>query len=199
MSFLNWFSRKSTPAPLASTLPLDGAAPQGDQTARLRDERIDRRERLYGVVRESLLQAGVLTASFKFKVLALDEHGQQFLVMVDLAPPWGGETEWRTTLEDEIIHTAQTRHKLTITSVYWRNNVELAAPPVSVPAPLASPAPVPPAAFAPTEPGTLTASGRYEPLQADEVAAFQQALEAASRAPSAPSSVPGKVHQGKQR
>lgn len=176
MSFFNWFSRK----PQGKVAP----APAPENT-RLRDARIDRRERLYGVVRTSLVQAGVQTSSFKFKVLALDDQGQQFLVMVDVASPWGGDAGWRARLETQVIETAQTQHGLVITSVYWRNNAELVAAPPSMPASLSGPE------VGLSDRVTLAGGvGRYEPLQDDEVAAFQKALEAASRLPS----VTGKIH-----
>lgn len=179
MSWLNRFSRKPRPAPGPE------AGPGSDQEAQLRDTRIDRRERLYGVVRAALVNAGVLTASYKFKVLALDEHGQQFLVMVDLAPAWDAQAEWRSHIESQIIDSAQVQHGLVITSVYWRNNADLAAAPASAPAMHSGADSLP----SQLEAGATTAS-RYEPIQADEVVAFQRALEEASRAPS----VPGKIH-----
>ncbi|MBC7683230.1 MAG: hypothetical protein H7172_12950 [Ferruginibacter sp.] len=183
MSFLSWFSRSkpTTPTDAAAT-PAPAVVPD---PARLRDVRIDRRERLYAVVRTALVQAGVQTASFKFKVLALDDQGQQFLVMVDVAPPWGADPGWRSHIEAKVVQTAHAQHGLVITSMYWRNNPELLAAPPSVPAPLSGPE------FGPSDRVTLSGGvGRYEPLQDDEVAAFQQALEAASRLPS----VPGKIH-----
>lgn len=178
MSLLNWLSRKPK-------TDVDVAAVRMPDSAALRDARIDRRERLYAVVRTSLVQAGVQTTSFKFKVLALDDQGLQFLVMVDIAPPWGGDAGWRSRIEAQVVQTAQTQHGLVITSVYWRNNAALVAAAPSVPATLSSPD------AGPSDRVTLSGGvGRYEPLQDDEVAAFQKALETASRLPS----VPGKVH-----
>ena len=51
-----------------------------------------RRELLYAVVREAMVRAGVLSSSYKFKVLSLDPRGRQFLVMVDLAHGAGSDT-----------------------------------------------------------------------------------------------------------
>ena len=187
MSWLNWFSRKSPPvpgAPASSAFP-ERTGSDSQLDSRLRDTRIDRRERLYGVVRASLIEAGVLTSNYKFKVLALDDQGQQFLVMVDLAPSWTAMADWRTDIESKIIHAAQAEHGLVITSVYWRNNADLATLPMSRPGVLSSPD-----TTEPSQPATLASGARYEPIQADEVAAFQQALEAASRMPS----VPRKIH-----
>ena len=107
MSLLNWFSGK----PQAEAVP----TPTLDAT-KLRDARIDRRERLYAIVRTSLVQAGVQTSSFKFKVLALDDQGQQFLVMVDVANSWGGDAGWRSRIETQIVQAAQAQHGLVITA-----------------------------------------------------------------------------------
>lgn len=183
MSFLNWFS-PNKPSMHKDGVAQTGPAPMPD-TTQLRDVRIDRRERLYAVVRAALVQAGVQTASFKFKVLALDDQGQQFLVMVDVAPPWGADAGWRSHIEGQVVQAAQAQHGLVITSVYWRNNLELLAVPPSVSAPLSGPESD--LSDRVTLPGGL---GRFEPLQEEEVAAFQKALEAASRPPS----VPGKIH-----
>lgn len=176
MSLLNWFSRKLQTDVVPNTTP---------DATKLRDARIDRRERLYAIMRTSLVQAGVQTFSFKFKVLALDDQGQQFLVMVDVANPWGGDAGWRSRIETQVVQAAQAQHGLEIAAVYWRNNAELAAAPPSMPATLSGPE------SGPSDRVTLAGSvGRYEPLQDDEVAAFQKALEAASRLPL----VPGKIH-----
>lgn len=187
MSWFDWLSRKprSAPVPGADTAraPLEPAG--GEQHAQLRDGRIDRRERLYGVVRAALLQAGVPSGGYKLKVLALDDHGNRFLIMVDLAPAWGGSGGWRSGIEAGIIQAARAQHGLVVTSVYWRSNADLATASSSAPAALSSPD------AGPSQSGRLaTAASRYEPIQEDEVAAFQKALDAASRAPS----VSRKVH-----
>jgi len=46
---------------------------------------MERRELLYGVVRNAMIRAGILSASYKFKVLSLDPRGREFVVMMDLA------------------------------------------------------------------------------------------------------------------
>ncbi|MBP7573686.1 MAG: hypothetical protein KA777_06885, partial [Rhodoferax sp.] len=112
MSLFNWFSRK-TPSPppleldssgmghLDATVPMmpPGSAssatvrqiskpaplgPSGNVASR-KTERLERRELLYNVVRECMMRAGVLSASYKFKVLSLDPRGRQYLIMMDLA------------------------------------------------------------------------------------------------------------------
>src|SRR3954462_13352284 len=79
MSWLRWFSsKKSTPGAVAgaglhageSTRPQDGLRDDDAGPAHRKGERIARRERLYGVVRECMVNAGVLSSSYKFKVLS---------------------------------------------------------------------------------------------------------------------------------
>ena len=139
------------------------------------------RELLYTVVRESMIRAGVLSASYKFKVLSLDPRGDQFMVMMDLAQAVGGHTEQLADIEVMIAQSAKARYNIRVTAVYWRMN-EL----VSVGRPAAGaqahsrPAPLPQAEPASPVAGPKPAAARYEPIEADEVAAFKQALAAAS-------------------
>ena len=160
-----------------------------------------RRELLYDVVRESMVRAGVLSASYKFKVLSLDARGRQFLVMVDLARAEGAETARLAEIEAMIAQGAKSRYDIVVTAVYWRMNEHVAvgrpgaqplratppqpmpleprpAPLDSQPALASQPAPLGPA----SSPRHLS---RYEPIEADEVAAFKQALAAGVARPAA--------------
>ena len=270
MSLFSWFSRK--PAPPKAKPRSAGAEPSGllnadatvplapgrpgqpllqpvppEHAANRKNERMERRELLYTVVRDAMVRAGVLSASYKFKVLSLDQRGRQFLVMMDLAREYGGETARLSEIEALIAQTAKTRYDILVTAVYWRINDHVAvglpqkgitpttvpsaaapqgvvrkpvpAPVPAAPAPVAAPAssllfPAEPAARFPTTPTALgrTPSGttapapllpasntgpaplapasgpaRFEPIEADEVAAFKRALaDAAGRAPAAP-------------
>ena len=170
--------------------PADNAQPGNRKS-----ERMARRELLYTVVREAMVRAGMLSASYKFKVLSLDARGRQFLVMMDLAREHGDETSRLAEIEALIAQSAKSRYDIVVTAVYWRLNDHVAvglpqtrhqnarpsgpmplepvaAAPVSRPAPLISqPMPLPVARPAPAGP-------RYDPIEADEVAAFKQALAA---------------------
>ena len=170
--------------------PADNAQPGNRKS-----ERMARRELLYTVVREAMVRAGMLSSSYKFKVLSLDARGRQFLVMMDLAREHGDETSRLAEIEALIAQSAKSRYDIVVTAVYWRLNDHvavglpqtrhpaarpsgpmplepLAAAPVSRPAPLISqPMPLPVARPAP-------AGARYDPIEADEVAAFKQALAA---------------------
>lgn len=270
MSLFSWFSRK--PAPPKAKPRSAGAEPSGllnadatvplapgrpgqpllqpvppEHAANRKNERMERRELLYTVVRDAMVRAGVLSASYKFKVLSLDQRGRQFLVMMDLAREYGGETARLSEIEALIAQTAKTRYDILVTAVYWRINDHVAvglpqkgitpttvpsaaapqgvvrkpvpAPAPAAPASVAAPAssllfPAEPAARFPTTPTALgrtpsgttapapllpasntgpaplapaSAPARFEPIEADEVAAFKRALaDAAGRAPVAP-------------
>ncbi|MEO7392319.1 MAG: hypothetical protein ABIU58_09090 [Ramlibacter sp.] len=218
MSLLSWLFPAQKPAKssadssglsrMESTRPVAGGngkeASHGHDNARpanRKGERMARRELLYTVVRENMSNAGVLSASYKFKVLSLDARGRQFLVMVDLARDNGGETTRLAEIEALIAQSAKNRHDILVTAVYWRTSEHvavgnLAARPVraatSRPAPLDSqpgaldsrPAPLVSQAAAPVTPAAPNRS-RYEPIQADEVAAFKRALAAGATNPAA--------------
>ena len=259
MSLFSWFSRKpAPPKPRAAqeasallkadaTVPLQmgrlgkpQAEPQPpEHAANRKNERMERRELLYTVVRDAMVRAGVLSASYKFKVLSLDQRGRQFLVMMDLAREYGGETVRLSEIEALVAQTAKARYDILVTAVYWRINDHVAvgipqkgvspqaaaAPAAQAPVrrpvpPAVAPAVVPTPAVRPAAPAAdigmatmplrrpqsvatapaplLPASGprapvaapapapthapvarpapRYEPIEADEVAAFKRAL-----------------------
>jgi hypothetical protein len=158
-----------------STKPVGNEARSGGN----KSHRHARREQLYTAVREAMIRAGVLSASYKFKVLSLDPRGDQFMVMMDLSPAFGEQAERLSEIELMIAQSAKSRYDIRVTAVYWRINERVStveqtsaagAPVASQPAPLHSPEAELP----------KPASRRYEPIQADEVAAFKQALAAAS-------------------
>lgn len=212
MSFMNWFSGKPRKNQRAARKPL--AEP--DSSGLTRDERTRpaagsrfalqpsspartapspggqkshrhaQRELLYAVVREAMIQAGVLSARYKFKVLSLDPRGDQFMVMMDLSQEFGGQTDRLVDIEVLIAQNAKSRHNIRVTAVYWRMNemVSVGRPQqVQGRGNRAAAVQVPSAAVAETMPVAVQPGvSRYEPIQADEVAAFKQALAAAAAA-----------------
>lgn len=249
MSLFSWFSPnkkapRSLPAaessglsrmeatrpvtPRRGNMPKEMQPTSNAQPANRKSERMARRELLYVVVREAMVRSGVLSASYKFKVLSLDARGRQFLVMVDLARGYGGETSRLAEIEALIAQGAKARYDIIVTAVYWRMNEHVAvglpgttpsrpAPldsgPVglhSAPVPLeaAEPAPLPhsapivvavaPVAASVAKPAArpqatsqddatlpLRPGSRFEPIEADEVAAFRKALAAGISKPAA--------------
>ena len=215
MSLFGWF--KSTPQPGRDLAASSREASSGDQKsprARARDETIDSadkrknerarlRELLYKVVRESMVRVGVLSSSFKFKVLATDPRGRKFIVMMDLSRDFGSEISQLSEIERLICQTAKARYNIVVSSVYWRaedgHGVQRpgdmpqsaqtrpdlsatkapAAPPVHAPAPPAQDAH---AAHRPT----------FDPVMADEISELKKALAAgaASGATAASAALP---------
>jgi hypothetical protein len=204
-------SRLDATRPVAAGHAKDLAPASNAQAGNRKTERIARRELLYGVVRQAMMRSGVLSASYKFKVLSLDARGRQFMVMVDLAHEYGGDTNGLAEIEAMIAQSAKARHDIIVTAVYWRMNEHVAvgvpasrslrgtpsqpAPLESHPAALDS---IPPAGdstpaaldSAPSPLVPLAAAqqrtpSRYEPIEADEVAAFKRALAAGVAKPAA--------------
>lgn len=123
MSVFNWFSRKPQPDQSHGS-PGDG----GQAAAAMRrSERSERREQLYGVVRDVMVRAGVLSASYKFKVLSLDNVGQRFVVMMDLARAYASETARLSEIEAMLAQAAKARMGAVVTAVYWRVSDQNAA------------------------------------------------------------------------
>ena len=136
MSFLNWFSSKPYPAKSASTDEHKRASAGREKPAAPASQRVPaeinatgesgkikrhaRREQLYVAIREAMTRAGVLSASYKFKVLSLDQRGNEFLVMMDLAKAFGGPPEQLGEIEALIVQHAKARFEITVPAVYWR-------------------------------------------------------------------------------
>jgi hypothetical protein len=198
------FSRMDSTKPVSGA-PHQNHAPNPGHGSHRKHERMAHREQLYAVVREAMVRAGVLSSSYKFKVLSLDTQGKQFMVMVDLAQGAVTDGLRMSEIEAMIAQSARAKYDILVPSVYWRASEHVAVgdaqrvPAVSQPAPLMAeaaqrrvhsrPAPLQSASRpAPLErssrPAPLERVSRpapMEPLQADEVAAFQKALDAGLR------------------
>jgi hypothetical protein len=205
MSLFNWFSGKGagTPTPRYSDrgglaesrdrLPAAGERPsapgpklppdRADRSETRKAKRHARRELLYVAVREAMTRSGVLSSSYKFKVLSLDQRGNQFLVMMDVAPTLGRQPEKLSEVEAMIVQTSKARFEILVTSVYWRMSTTVAAgiakPPGHEGNHLQTQAPE---GNAGGEAALLKkpSGPHFEPLQEDEVAAFTLALAAAT-------------------
>ena len=209
MSLFNWFPTKSNQAKAedesASSMrdsrgrehsqqrTAQGPLNRGDER---KAKRHSRREQLYQAVRESMTLSGVLSASYKFKVLSLDQVGKQFLVMMDVDQAFAGQVDKLADIETRIVQTASTRFEIQVTSVYWRiaalsGTGTTHASPERPAAMLVGQQTSP---LVPRKPAS-----RYDPIQADEVAAFKQALAVASAsgvAAAVSTDSSGKVHSG---
>jgi hypothetical protein len=211
MSLFRWFSKKTqVPPPVAessglghidATLPFNhggksrsrGPNSVPGSAANRKSERLERRELLYAVVRESMTRAGLLSTSYKFKVLSLDSRGRQYLIMMDMARQNVGDPQRLADMESHIAKVAKSRHDILVTAVYWRVNEHVTAGLARSASSASAAVAVAPAAAVAAAP----AQPRYEPLQADEVAAFKQAL-AAIPSPTA-LSAPGEIVRSGRR
>jgi hypothetical protein len=94
--------------------------PDDDHRGQRKTQRAMSRELLYTVVRECMANAGVVSASYKFKVLSLDSRGRKAMVMVDVARDFASDAMRTAEIEAAITRTARVRHGLEIFAVYWR-------------------------------------------------------------------------------
>jgi len=186
--------------------PKQPAPPPGAAMPDLKQQRQDRRDHLYSVVRDVMLRSEVLASHYKFKVLSLDTQGRQFLVMMDLLGEQSLRPEQLAGIETLISNTAAQRYALQVKSVYWRQPVLAeVSPPVASTTPMtpvaasgmvaAAPATRPAAAatvpqdmLAPTPRGRGGAKSQgFDPISDDEVLAFKNAI-ATKPAPAAQAS-----------
>jgi hypothetical protein len=139
-----------------------------------RSERLEQRELLYGAVRDVMIRAGVLAASYKFKVLSQDARGRQYLIMMDLKTPVPGGVIRLAEIEVMMVQTAKVRHGILVNGVYWRTEDSAKTSSLAADAPNGAPSFRPPDREPVPRAGTPTPG--YEPLQQSEVDAFKQAL-----------------------
>jgi hypothetical protein len=198
MSFLRWFgkkdaSRESVPdqssdlgqvdvtLPINRLMHLQLPADKTTDVGNRRSERMERRELLYGVVRECMTAAGVLSSTYKFKVLSLDSSGRKYLIMVDMPREHMTGAAHFAQIEGAIARGAKDRYDILVTAVYWRINELVSASGLSAQAA----GPVPPHSAAqhsstPVAPLAKPAAAPYADLQAEEVMAFKRAVAAAA-------------------
>jgi len=198
----NLFSKKPSGKPVAEDSGPAHLTADDEQALDRKSQRLERRELLYAVVRESMARVGMLSSSYKYKVLSLDSRGSQYLIMMDLPKEMAEHIGQLAEIEEIVTQTARTRHRIDVSAVYWRIN-ELAKtsvlrkprPEAEITAAKAAPAPRAEPALAagraaPTLPGR---DRRFEPIRPDEVNAFKQALATGVKGkPLAPAPARGK-------
>lgn len=199
MSILNWFTRKLTaetshPPENSGMAPGDAVTSQSppnrprekpvpqavSPAANRKIERLAHRELIYSVVRDTMIRASILAANYKFKVLSLDAHGREYLVMMDLSNQNAGNDARLSDIEAMMIQTAKLRHDLLVSAVYWRVHAPVTTNPTPPPHAAALQADRSPAVRSPA----AGQAPRHAPLQANEIAAFKQAR--ARTAPATP-------------
>lgn len=193
MSLFGWFSGTSAQRKARAETDRDNKAPMrenrgralsqprsaqdtGTRSEERKIKRHARREQLYQVVRDAMTFAGVLSASYQFKVLSLDQVGDQFLVMMDVERAFASQVDKLGEIETRIVQTAKIRFKMEVTAVYWRIAALGGMRPTDA-------SPEQTDAGYPDRPAKLSGgkkpTSRYEPVRADEVTALKQALAAA--------------------
>lgn len=174
MSIFDFFHKKAAPAATepdsnapASSSPASASA----QATSRRSERHNHRDLLYSTIRDVMIRAGVLAASYKFKVLSLDSRGRQYLIMMDLLRPSAQDAVHLNHIDTLITETAKNRHDITVVGVYWRMNEPRGA--VDNAMGLAVPGPR-------SEQGSATPAPAGVRVQPSEIEAFRKARAGAS-------------------
>lgn len=132
-----------------------------------------RREMLYEAIKVTMQASGMLSASYRFRVVRNDKRGHQYSVMIDLSTDFMNNPEGQPArllaVGANITRNAMARYGIVVAGVYWRVNEELKG------FDRAPDEPVSPAAPSPQTPPT--AREKYERATADELAAFEAAWQ----------------------
>ncbi|MBX3657044.1 MAG: hypothetical protein KF740_01270 [Ramlibacter sp.] len=150
--------------------------PSGPETAPVKmnlEERMAfRREMLYEAIKVTMQAHGVLSASYKFRVVRNDKRGHQYSVMVDLNTDFlhnrEGQPEHLVAVGAAITKNAMTRYGVVVAGVYWRVNDEMQGFDHHRAEHHSVPASVPP---------ELSPRQKYERATAEELAAFEAAWQ----------------------
>ena len=143
------------------------------------DERMAfRREMLFDSVKGTMESRGILSASYRFKVVRADKRGHSFVVMVDLSTDFmdgeQGQQRPLMALGEAIRKNALSRYGIGVPAVYWRVNEEIKGFD-----PLRDGSVAPPVEASP-EAQRSSNVRRYERATAQELAAFEAAWQRSS-------------------
>jgi hypothetical protein len=128
---------------------------------------------LYVVVRECMTAAGVLSSTYKFKVLSLDATGRKYLIMVDIPQVLVSDPARFADIEGSIARSAKERFGILVTAVYWRINELVSSATRQAPAR---------AQASDTEQGGELAKAVAAPAAADRDAVLEEEVQAFKRA-----------------
>ena len=114
----------------SSSAPKESASGETRPFKMSLDERMAfRREMLFDAVTTTMESRGILSGSYRFKIMRADKRGHSFVVMVDLSADFMESEQGRqkplTALATAIGKTALTRYGLGVAAVYWRVNEKL--------------------------------------------------------------------------
>jgi hypothetical protein len=130
---------------------------------------------LFDSVRTTLENRGILSGSYKFKVVRADRRGHSFVVMVDLSTDFmeseQGSQKALLALGAAIAKNSLGRYGLAVPAVYWRVNEELKGSELQREAQGAQANP-------PSREAVRSSSVRkYERATAEELAAYESAWQ----------------------
>ena len=155
----------------------------GPETAPVKmnlDERMAfRREMLFDSVKTTMQSHGILSGSYRFKVVRADKRGHSFVVMVDLSTDFMDSEQGRPrpllALGASMTKNALARYGVGVAAVYWRVNPELKG----FDAERGDPAAVSDDTSSP-EAQRSANMRKYERATAEELAAFESAWQKGS-------------------
>lgn len=165
----------------SSHSPKDSAAGETGPVKMSLDERMAfRREMIFDSVKATMESRGILSGSYKFKVVRADKRGHSFVVMVDLSTDFMESEQGRqralAQLGTIIGKNALSRYGLGVAAVYWRVNEELRG----FDPQRAQPAAEPDSDSLSPEAKRASNVRRYERATAQELAAFESAWQNSS-------------------
>lgn len=154
------------------------SAPAGPETAPVKmnlDERMAfRREMLYEAIKVTMQAHGVLSASYKYRVVRNDKRGHLYSVLIDLSTDFlhnrEGRPEQLVVVAAAIVKNAATRYGLLVAGVYWQVNEQIQTFEASRPDSQNS-------GGGATMSDSLSPRQKYEHATAEELAAFEAAWQ----------------------
>ena len=157
----------------------NGSGPETAPVKMNLDERMAfRREMLFDSVKTTMESHGILSGSYRFKVVRADKRGHSFVVMVDLSTDFMDSDQGRqrplAIVGAAMGKNALARYGLGVAAVYWRVNPELkgfdpARTAAALPEESASP-----------DAQRSANLRKYERATAEELAAFESAWQKGS-------------------
>ena len=91
--------------------------------AQAKMQRQDSREKLYQTVRETMNQAGIVSAAYKFKVLCIDGKKPAFILLIEIGTSAAAHsTDSLQKIETVIAQRARRQHGIKVPSVFWRHS-----------------------------------------------------------------------------
>jgi hypothetical protein len=171
----------------------EAPAPLDEPTIRrmeLEERMAYRRERLYQSIRETFLSMEVVSHMYRFKVMPVDERHHRFIAMIDVAKSFvtgaNSKTKSFAAMEQSMRINTYKRFGVLIDGIYWRvseteDQFERHSR-ATDPARSGAFQPV----DRPTEehgPSNALSRARFQPISAEEQAAFMEALQRGATLP----------------